>query len=665
MIDQAKRRDRSAIVRELELAGATFTGSAVKCPYHEDHSPSGSIYQGDDGAWWYKCHSCNVCGDVYNLESKRTNQPLKKILANQKQRETPEVCNPPGANASKTPIVLKGNDELNDYCNRIGWAVANHFLYEDQDRQPFMLVVRLEKPGEKSFRQFRKVESGWMPEAPPKPWKLYKLPDLTEDYQIVVCEGEKAVEALWGVGIVATTSPCGARKAKHTDWSALAGKPVVLWPDNDDVGIDHMDGVEIELAKLTPQPKVRRINPADMNLIDADGHDVEMPEKGDAADWVECFTTTGNLDNNMAAETLKNLFNKAPEVILSKPTEIDDSERKPILVYLDTVEPEEVEWLWENRIPLNGISMISGDPDLGKTFAVLSIAAYLSIGKPLPDDKGNYREPAGVIILTAEDSLSQTIRPRLDAMEADCSQIAVLQGTQKKDEKGNVKEREFDLIADIQHLRSAIQQVDNCIMVMIDPISSYMGGVDTHKNSDVRSALKPLKTLAEEMDVSIICINHLSKGGSSNAKYRSIGSIAFTALPRATWSIVEDLDNEGRCLMLPVKNNLSPVKNNGIAYRIIDNALQWDPEPVNMSAQDYLKESFDGPGPEPLARQEAEEFLYELLADGPVKSSDVYADAKQAGISKSTINRAKTGMGIKPYKKSYEEGWYWSLPEGA
>ncbi len=314
MIDQARRRDRNEIVRELEHAGAMINGSKVKCPYHDDHSPSGGIFKGDDGAWRYKCQACDVGGDVYDLESIRMKQPLKETLANQKHKEMPEACNTPSINVLKTDIVLKDNNQLDSYCNRNGWTVARYFLYEDKDRQPFMLVARLEKPDGKSFRQFRKAEGGWTPKAPEKPWKLYKLPDIAEYELVVIVEGEKTCEALWSVGIAATTNPGGAGKAKHTDLSVLAGKSIILWSDNDPAGKKHMDEVEIELASLTPQPKVRRIDLADMKLIGPDGLDVDMPVKGDATDWVECFTTIGNLDNEMAATTLKALFNGAPEV---------------------------------------------------------------------------------------------------------------------------------------------------------------------------------------------------------------------------------------------------------------------------------------------------------------------------------------------------------------
>ena len=104
-----------------------------------------------------------------------------------------------------------------------------------------MIVLRMVKPdGDKDFRQARPEGSGFVQQAPAKPWPLYNRARIRNADTIVVVEGEKCVHALHNCGIVAITSPAGAGKARHADWTPLAGKNCVLWPDKDESGRAHM-----------------------------------------------------------------------------------------------------------------------------------------------------------------------------------------------------------------------------------------------------------------------------------------------------------------------------------------------------------------------------------------------------------------------------------------
>src|ERR687893_1945254 len=91
---------------------------------------------------------------------------------------------------------------------------------------------------------------------------------------------------------------------------------------------------------------------------------------------------------------------------------------------LSEVEPEQVEWLWPGRLPLGKLAVLDGDPGLGKSALTLDLAARVSAGLELPD--GGRSGPAGVVLLSAEDGLEDTIRPRLDAAGADTERIVAL-----------------------------------------------------------------------------------------------------------------------------------------------------------------------------------------------------------------------------------------------
>jgi hypothetical protein len=101
---------------------------------------------------------------------------------------------------------------------------------------------------------------------------------------------------------------------------------------------------------------------------------------------------------------------------------------RPVTICLADVTPKPVRWLWPNRIPLGKLTLVFGDPNLGKSFVTLDIAARLSTGKPWPDLPGVENVPAGTVLLSAEDDLSDTIRPRLAAAGADLSRVKALEG---------------------------------------------------------------------------------------------------------------------------------------------------------------------------------------------------------------------------------------------
>ncbi|MGD0092903.1 MAG: AAA family ATPase [Planctomycetota bacterium] len=204
---------------------------------------------------------------------------------------------------------------------------------------------------------------------------------------------------------------------------------------------------------------------------------------------------------------------------------------RPVLRNLADVTPQEVRWLWPNRIPLGKLTIISGDPGLGKSYVSLDITARLSTGRGFPD-RPDHCQVGNIIILNAEDEAEDTIRPRLDIMKADVRCISVMEAVRI----GN-KEKHFDLATDLAALEEAIHQTPGVLLVIVDPISAYLGKTDSHKNAEVRSILSPFCKLIARMGVAVIGISHNNKTRETKAVYRTNGSIAFNATARAVWSI--------------------------------------------------------------------------------------------------------------------------------
>lgn len=326
---------------------------------------------------------------------------------------------------------------------------------------------------------------------------------------------------------------------------------------------------------------------------------------------------------------------------------------------LADIEPEALAWLWPGRIPMGKITIIAGDPGLGKSLVTLDLAARVSTGADWPDGAPNAAGKA--VILSAEDDPGDTIRPRLDAAEADVRHLHMFDGVVE----GGV-ERPVTL-GDVDALDRLLRDLGGVRLVVVDPISAFITGrTDTHRNSDVRALLRPLADLAARHRVAIVGITHLAKTGGS-AIYRPIGSIAFVAAARAAWAVARDPENEARRLFLPIKQNLE-ADHGGLAFRIEAASdvprVAWESGAVFVAVDDAL--SPPQPDGEHSERDEAAHWIEETLADGPVPVENLRRAARLAGLSWATLRRAKSTLGVKALKVGFGKGahWVWHLRVG-
>lgn len=275
---QTARNDRGGLEAEIEAQGGEVRGNAVRCPLADNHrngdrNPSGSIYRGDDGAWRLKCHSCDFCGDRFDLEAAATGRSVADVLSDHRNLAKASAPVRPAARPT-----LKVYPTVKAVEARYPTREATYAYTNPASDQVDMLVIRYRNGGKKRFAQYQPNPNGkgFVLGAPPKPWPVYNRVRVAGAPEVVVVEGEKCVHALHDAGMIATTSPGGAKKGPHADWTPLAGKVVYLWPDNDANGAAHMDELEEILSRLSPAPTLYRIDPAKLNL----------PEKGDAADYL-------------------------------------------------------------------------------------------------------------------------------------------------------------------------------------------------------------------------------------------------------------------------------------------------------------------------------------------------------------------------------------------
>jgi len=334
----------------------------------------------------------------------------------------------------------------------------------------------------------------------------------------------------------------------------------------------------------------------------------------------------------------------------------------PVLTCLATVEPQPVSWLWPQRIARGKLTLLFGEPGLGKSFATIDMAARVSAGTAWPDGV-EIESPGSVILISAEDDLADTIRPRLDRAGADVRRVVALEAVQAVADEGRITERSFTL-ADIGHLKDALDRTPDTRLVVIDPVSAYLGGRDGHRNDEIRGLLSPLSKLAADYGAAVVMVTHSNKGAGARAVHRAMGSLAFLAAARAAWLVVRDESLPDRRMFLPVKNNIGNDKQ-GFAFSIIDGAVSWERDPIYTTADQALSSAEgDGkPGPEPEALDAAKEWLSEMLKLAPVMVATVETEARAAGISARTLRRAKESLGVRSRREQFTKGWEWNLPE--
>jgi len=350
-----------------------------------------------------------------------------------------------------------------------------------------------------------------------------------------------------------------------------------------------------------------------------------------------------------------------------KNRQVESGLREPKLICMADVKPELVQWLWKNRIPLGSITLVVGRPGGGKSFLMTDLAARVSTGRSFPD---NSPCPSGsAIIISAEDNPNDTIRPRLDACQADPKRVFILEGVQHTAKDGTKTEQSFTL-ADVPILEAALKLHPECKLVVIDPIGSYLGGkIDAHRDNEVRSVLAPVADLARRFNTAVVIVAHRRKTEGNFADDTALGSRAFTGIARAVWHVSKEIGGSDRRLLLPGKNNLTS-EGYGLAFQIEGQPARivWDEAPVTITADDAQHAeaseaaSKRKPGPSSDGRQQAARWLEEQLKDGPVPRGDLEDRAKIAGHPWRTVERASQELGVFKARGGYGKPSTWNLP---
>ncbi len=526
-------------------------------------------------------------------------------------------------------------------ANRKPEIVAT-YPYTDESGKLLYQVVRFDP---KNFRQRVPNGNGWAYSLNGTRRVLYRLPELLASVSIVwLVEGEKDADSLASLGLTATTAAMGAGNWRTEYAESLRGRHVIIIPDNDEPGHKHGKAVSKALDGIA----------ASVIILELPG----LPPKGDVSDWLDAG---GTIDKLLAlaqsAEAIADAKRTAPHEQKKLP-----DEARPVLITLADVESREITWLWHKWLPRGAITILDGDPGLGKSTVTIDLAARVSRGWEMPPAGGPCcgAEPESVLILNAEDDPGNTIRPRLEAAGADLTRVHLFDRV----ETGTIQ-RPPILPFDLERVKDEIKARE-VALVIVDPFLAFLDGeIDAHKDQDVRRCLHRLKEIAQETGAAILLVRHLNKMGHNTAMYRGGGSIGITGAARSALLIGRHPDDAAVRVIASTKSNLGPCPR-ALTYHLepSDNVarIAWGEE-IDLTANDILSHptAYHKQG----AGDQAAAAIKELLVDGPMESNTLDESLVGQGYSKRAIKEGRKTAKVKAFRETFSGKWKVSLPDSA
>ena len=457
------------------------------------------------------------------------------------------------------PDGVRLPDLLVKKCCPSGYSIRSAWRYRTPTGGVSGFVVRYDEPGTdgKEFKPFTYCESAagkreWRCRGMPEPRPLFNLDLLAAkpDAPVLVSEGEKSAARAARIfpESVCITSPAGCKAWKQADWSPLAGRKVLIWPDCDEPGEEYSREVAHIIHGLGCSVSV--VDAVALASLAPNGGQRE-PEKGwDAADAVAEWENLGAL--RKAAYGLAKPFEPGA------PGFFDGNwEAKPFwtmsLLPASGIKPEPISWLWRDWLARGKMHIIAGQPGTGKTTLAMKMAATVSAGSRWPD--GTEATKDNVIIWSGEDDPADTLVPRLEASGADLNRIFFAGEMSCGKER-----RDFDPAKDITALQAAIETAGGASLIIVDPIVSATAA-DSHKNSETRRGLQPLVDMTAKLDAALLGITHFTKGSEGRSPIdRVTGSVAFGALARVVMVATREQDGgdgkPGQRVLMRAKSNI-------------------------------------------------------------------------------------------------------------
>jgi len=465
-------------------------GWSARCPAHDDKRPSLTISEGDDGRALLDCKAgCTPQGvvaavgltmqDLFSANLSTSTQPSQTQGNRQCRRQTKE---------KPTEKTYQSAKAATEALEQTHGKRSDDWTYHDGDGNPAGVIVRWDKADGKEIRPVARRGNNWVIGGMLEPRPLYCLHELADADRVFICEGEKAAEALKSIGLVATTSAHGSQSPNKTDWSPLAGKRIIITPDNDEAGRKYAEQVSDLLFKLIPCPTIRVLELPD------------VPDKGDAADWVEQRDAH---DSEELKSTIEQLAESAK--VIRAPLKERDRARNAfhLTPASELGGGEKVDWLWEGYVARAAVMLLVGIWKGGKTTLIAHFLKATCFGGKLVGRVF----PLKVIVI-AEENAGHWARRRDEHGIADNVQFNI------RPFKCRPSQKDWEeYIKDV----AAVVKSENYDLVIIDTWQSINPCHDENDASSTMSALLPLHNITEQ-NAAVILVHHPRKGDAGEGQ---------------------------------------------------------------------------------------------------------------------------------------------------
>ena len=328
------------------------------------------------------------------------------------------------------------------------------------------------------------------------------------------------------------------------------------------------------------------------------------------------------------------------------------------------------EWVWKGVIPEGQLTLLMGEPGVGKSmFAMDAIARSTRGQRGLCDAEQG--EPGEVVLFSGEDDFASVVRLRLDSAGADHRFVNVVETDtnlmfETLESERSLHQEDWEIGSLESYLTGFRDSGVSCRLVVIDPVNCFLDATGGRSEFQARKMMAKLADLAMRSGTAVLLVANPSTFEKGKRGRLSATTPVLAELARSVWTIVCDPDEPRRRMLLPVKTNLCETPP-GLAFTIQDRRICWEEESVAQTAGQFLADATQHERLQHVAAESelsrASEWLKRRLCDGKVYSNDLKADAAENDFSEKTLWRALTLLGCRKGKEKKADGqWYWRLP---
>lgn len=321
------------------------------------------------------------------------------------------------------------------------------------------------------------------------------------------------------------------------------------------------------------------------------------------------------------------------------------------LTRADKISVPPTRWIWDGMIAEGHFVMVIGEPGIGKSQAVMDIAARATTGRPWPDGTPN-GHPGGVAFFETEDPMAETLA-RAEGAGADRRRLFM-----------SSTERDLSTQTGVAALERDLDQIENVRIVVLSPIRMFFGEKESARQVDTRKRLNLLLAMADRRKIAIIGIGHKVSGKGGRSAEDAAGPQAYAQRARSVLTAMADQADPlfkknpklARRLLVSAKAN-NTKDSFELAYRIVG-ATTSSGEPTSRIEWLGRQEMLSLPAP----KGNAVMWLTDRLSEGPVAAAEVERDAYASGYSRSTLYRAHKEIGVISGRDGYQGSATWALP---